>query len=107
MLLTVLLQFGGEQKGLFNFILIGLMFVVMYFLMIRPQMKKRKEEKKHQEALKKGDKVVTTGGIHGKVVDITPEAVVIETGAGKIKFEKSAISLELTASRYSVKEIKK
>ena len=51
--------------------------------------------------IKRGDQVVTTSGIHGKINEIYDDAVIIETGAGKIKFEKAAISRELTAARYS------
>lgn len=75
-----------------------LIFVVMYFFMIRPQMQKAKKEKKFAEDLKKGDRVVTKSGLHGKVFDFSEKnnAVVIETGAGKLTFDKSAISLEMS-----------
>lgn len=75
-----------------------LIFVVIFFFMIRPQMKKQKEEKKFSESLKKGDKVVTKSGLHGKVFDFSEKlnAVIIETGAGKMTFDKSSISLELS-----------
>jgi len=65
---------------------------------MRPQAQKRKEEKTFAESLKVGTKVITTSGIHGKVTQINPEkgTVLIETGAGKITFERSAISVELT-----------
>ncbi|MBP2832284.1 preprotein translocase subunit YajC [Aquimarina sp. U1-2] len=84
--------FGGQLP----FIL--LIFVVMYFFMIRPQMQKAKKEKKFAEELKKGDRVVTKSGLHGKVFDFSEKnnAVVIETGAGKLTFDKSAISLEMS-----------
>ena len=74
------------------------MILVLYFFMIRPQMTRQKKEKAFQSTIKKGTKVVTTSGIHGKIVDINDadNTVVIETGAGKIKFERSAISMELS-----------
>ena len=73
------------------------MVVVIYFFMIRPQMNKAKEQKKFAEALKKGDKVVTTAGIHGRVVDFNDLTVVLEVeGNAKIRFDKSAISLDAT-----------
>ncbi len=77
--------------------------------MIRPQMKKQKEEKKFGEALKKGDKIVTKSGLHGKVLDFSEklDAVIIETGAGKMTFDKSAISLELSKKLNEPKEDKK
>ncbi len=74
------------------------MIVVIYFFMIRPQMTKQKKEKKFQAEIKKGTRVITSSGIHGKIVEIheNDNTVTIETGAGKIKFERAAISLELT-----------
>lgn len=74
------------------------LFIVFYFFMIRPQMKKQKEEKKFAADLKKGDKVITKSGMHGKVIDFSEKlnAVVIETGAGKITFDKSSISMEMS-----------
>ena len=75
-----------------------LMFVVVYFFMIRPQMKRQKQEKQFAAALKKGDRVVTKSGMHGKVLDLNDDGTcVIETGAGKVKFERSAISMEMSA----------
>ena len=63
--------------------------------MIRPQTKKQKEQKKYVEELKKGDKVVTTAGIHGRIADVSDTTFLIETeGGGKIRFEKSSVSLE-------------
>ncbi|MEL4307270.1 preprotein translocase subunit YajC [Joostella sp. CR20] len=74
-----------------------LIFAVMYFFMIRPQLKKQKQEKKFAEELKRGDRVVTKSGLHGKIVDLNNDnTCVIETMAGKMKFERSAISLELS-----------
>lgn len=71
---------------------------VFYFLMIAPQMKRAKKEKKFANELKRGDKVVTKSGMHGKVVDLNEKdnSCVIETMAGKIKFERSAISMEMS-----------
>lgn len=72
-----------------------LIIVVFYFFMIRPQMKKAKDHKKYVEELKKGDRVITTSGIHGKIVDLNDTTFLIEVEGGtKIRFEKSAISLE-------------
>ncbi|MGA9325445.1 MAG: preprotein translocase subunit YajC [Salegentibacter sp.] len=75
-----------------------LMFVVVYFFMIRPQMKKAKEEKSFVSELKKGDRVVTKSGMHGKIFDFSEKnnAVIIETGAGKITFDRSSISMEMS-----------
>lgn len=73
-----------------------LIFAVMYFMIIRPQMKRQKQEKNFIQEMKKGDKVVTKGGIHGRIVELTDDSCVIETLAGKIKFERSAISMEMS-----------
>lgn len=75
-----------------------LMFVVVYFFMIAPQRKRQKQEKKFTEELKKGDKVVTKSGMHGKIVDLNDNdfSCVIETMAGKIKFDRTAISMEMS-----------
>lgn len=82
-----------EQIG--QFLPMLLIIVVFYFFMIRPQMKKAKDHKKFVEELKKGDKVITLSGIHGKIVDLNDTTFLIEVESGtKIRFEKSAISLE-------------
>ncbi|AZQ43739.1 preprotein translocase subunit YajC [Nonlabens ponticola] len=75
-----------------------LIVLVFYFLIIRPQSKRRKEEKQFAESLKVGDRVITTSGIHGKVNQINAEkgTVMVDTNAGKLLFERSAISVELT-----------
>ncbi len=73
-----------------------LMFAVVYFFMIRPQMKRQKDEKKFGKELKKGDKVITKSGVHGKLLELNDTTCVVETMAGKIKFERSAISMELS-----------
>lgn len=73
------------------------MILVVYLFMIRPQMKRSKQEKQFSSELKKGDKVVTKSGLHGKVLDLYDDGTcVIETGAGRMKFERSAISMELS-----------
>lgn len=74
-----------------------LIFAVMYFFMIRPQIKKQKQEKKFAQELKKGDRVITKSGLHGKVIDLgEDDTFILETMAGKMKFERSALSLELS-----------
>ena len=75
-----------------------LMFVVIYFFMIRPQQKKAKAEKEFESTLKVGDKIITKSGLHGKVAEVSETTVVIETMAGKLKMERSAISMEMSAS---------
>lgn len=88
----VLLQTSG---GVMSFLPMLLIIVVFYFFMIRPQMKKAKDHKKFVAELKKGDKVITTAGIHGRIVDMNETTVVLETeGGGKIRFDKNAVSLD-------------
>ncbi|MDT0295706.1 preprotein translocase subunit YajC [Mesonia ostreae] len=72
--------------------------IIFYFFMIRPQQKRQKNEKKFAEELKKGDKVITKSGMHGKIIDFSEKlnTVIIETGAGKITFDKTSISMELS-----------
>ena len=75
-----------------------LMFVVIYFFMIRPQQKRAKNEKEFENSLKVGDKIVTKSGFHGKIAELAETTVVIETMSGKLKLERSAISLEMSAA---------
>lgn len=73
-------------------IMLGMILVVFYFFMIRPQMKKQKELKKFRESLKVGDKVVTIGGVHGKILEVSESTVLVNSEGSKIRFEKSAIA---------------
>ncbi|MDA0317176.1 MAG: preprotein translocase subunit YajC [Bacteroidetes bacterium] len=86
------------MEGLSNFMPFILMFVIVYFFMIAPQMKRAKKEKQFAAALKKGDRVITKSGMHGKVTELNDKdsSCIIETLAGKIKFDRSAISMEMT-----------
>lgn len=79
----------------FNFLLLGAAVVVMYFFMIRPQQKRMKELKKFREGLAKGDKVVSTGGIHGKIIEMKGNnTVVMESNGSKFIIDKQALSAE-------------
>ena len=86
-----------------QFLPLLLMFVVVYFLMIRPQQQRAKKEKEFEAALKVGDKIITKSGIHGKIAELYEDSVVVETMAGKIKMESSAISLELSQKANAAK----
>lgn len=84
---------GGAEGGLMSFLPIILMFVVLYFLMIRPQMKRQKEQKAMMDALTKGDEVVTAGGVLGKVTKVTDAYVSLEVANGtEIIVQKAAVS---------------
>ena len=74
-----------------------LMFVVIYFFMIRPQQKRAKQEKEFESNLKVGDRIITKSGLHGKIAEVSEGTVVIETMSGKLKMERSAISMEMSA----------
>jgi preprotein translocase subunit YajC len=90
-MLTVFLQAGG-QNPLMSFIPLLLIVVVFYFFMIRPQMKRQKELKNFRESLKKGDKVITSGGIYGRIVEMQDATVFIEIDTNvKIKVDKAAL----------------
>ncbi|TWJ04704.1 preprotein translocase subunit YajC [Mucilaginibacter frigoritolerans] len=93
MIATILLQAAGGF-GIQQMLPLGLIAIVFYFFMIRPQVKKQKDQKKYVTELKKGDKVVTTAGIHGRIVDLNETTFLVEVDNGKIRFDKSAISLE-------------
>ena len=73
------------------------MFVVIYFFMIRPQQKRAKQEKEFESSLKVGDRIITKSGLHGKISEVSEGTVVIETMSGKLKMERSAISMEMSA----------
>ncbi len=93
----ILLQSAGLSPNIINLLFIGGMVVVFYFFMIRPQQQRQKEQKNFSDSLNQGDLVVTTGGIHGKVLSKEGNTVTIEIDKGvKMKCEKSAISYELS-----------
>jgi len=86
-----------------------LIFVVAYFFMIRPQMKRQKDERKFGAELKKGDKVITKSGLHGKIMELSDKdsSCVLETMAGKLKFDRSAISMEMSKKLSTAAAVKK
>ncbi len=87
---------GGSAGGLISFLPIILMFVVLYFLMIRPQMKRQKEQKAMIDAIAKGDEVVTAGGIVGKVTKVADAYITLEVAEGtEIVMQKASITLLL------------
>ena len=101
MLETIILQAPAGGAGTMNLIFIGGILLVFYFFMIRPQQKKQKDQKKFLGAIKKGDMVVSLGGIHGKIASIEENTVTLEVDRGaRIKMEKSSISYE-ASKQYS------
>ncbi|RNA63592.1 preprotein translocase subunit YajC [Chryseobacterium nematophagum] len=102
-MLTMFLQAQPQGSSSMMLIMMGVMFVGFYFLMIRPQMKKQKQEKNFQETLKVGTRVVLTSGLHGRIAQVQEDGFVIETLSGKLKFEKAAVSREFTEARFGDK----
>lgn len=95
--LFIVLQANGAGQGLLGLWPMLLIIVVMWFFMIRPQMKRQKELKAFRDSLKKGDKIVTTGGIYGKVVEINDFTILMEVeGSVKLKVDKSAVIKDMT-----------
>lgn len=83
---------AGQTNPLVTFLPLILVFVVFYFFMIRPQMKKQKEMTSYRSSLKKGDKVITTGGIYGRVLEVKDNSVTIDVGGDvKLKVDKNAL----------------
>lgn len=93
MLTTILLDGAPQGGGLSGILMIVAMIVVFYFFMIRPQSKKQKEIRQARDAMAKGDRVVTIGGIHGKIQSIQDQIVMIEIAPGvQIKVDKNALN---------------
>ena len=94
---TILLQAQPGGGQIFQFVFFGAIILVFYFFMIRPQQKKAKDQKKFIEEIKKGDYIVTIGGAHGYVAEMEGDTFILEVEkGGRIRFNKSAISLEAT-----------
>ena len=89
--------------GIASFLPLILIVLVMYLFFFRPQMKKQKEEGKFRNEVKKGNRVVLTSGIHGKVLEVGDTHLIIEAENSRLKVEKSAVSKELSA-QYQTKE---
>jgi preprotein translocase subunit YajC len=95
---------GQGSSSWMSFLPLLAIIVVFYFFFIRPQMKKSKEQKKFREALKKGDKIITIGGIHGKIIEVQDSTFTIEVeGLTKLKIEKSAVAMD-AASQLGAKQ---
>lgn len=84
------------MDGMMAFLPYLLIFAVFYFLIIMPQQKRAKKEKAFESDLKVGDKIITKSGIHGRVAELSADSLVIETMSGKLKMERSSISMELS-----------
>ena len=88
-------QAGADQNPIMSFLPLILIAVVFYFFMIRPQTKKMKDQKNFIENIKKGDKIVTVGGIHGKIAEINDDTFIMEVEGGvRMKIDRVSVSLE-------------
>jgi preprotein translocase subunit YajC len=88
---------GQEANPLMSFLPLLLIVVVFYFFMIRPQMKRQKEVRKFRESLAKGDKVVTTGGIYGKIIEVKETTILLEIAKDvEIKVDKNGIIKDMS-----------
>ena len=92
-MLTILLQ-TTPTNGIMSFLPLILIVVILYFFMIRPQVKKTKAEAKYRSEIKKGDKVLTIGGIHAKVLEVQESTLLLQAdgGTAKFKINKNAIA---------------
>lgn len=98
---------GQEGSQTSFFLMMGAVMVIFYLFMIRPQMKKQKEAVKFRESIAKGNKIVTIGGIHGKVETVKEKTVIIVTeGGGKLKIDKSSISPNAEGSELDLQQKK-
>ena len=87
-------QGNGSGSGIMTLLPLIIIIVIFYFFFIRPQTKKAKEERKYRENLKKGDKIITIGGIHGKIVEVNDTTLIIEVEDGtKLRIEKTAVAM--------------
>ena len=98
---------GAGSNSIMSFLPFILIFVVFYFFMIYPQMKKNKEQKKFRENLGKGDKVITIGGIHAKIVEVNETSIVIESEGTRLRVDRTAISMEASRNLNPKKDDKK
>ena len=89
---------GGGGGGMSMLLMLGAIILVFYFFMIRPQQKKQKQMQNYRNELKRGDKIVTIGGIHGKITDVQETTFIIEVEDGtKLRIEKAAVAVDPNA----------
>lgn len=98
---------GGSEAGMMNMAAIGLMFAVFYFLLIRPQQKRAKEHQNMLGNVKRGDEVVTAGGLHGRVLETAEQYLIVDLGETKVKLSRSAVSAVLGQPKATDKPAKK
>ncbi len=109
-LISVILMMGGQEgqgSPVTSIVFLVLIFGVFWLFMIRPQMKKQKAQQKFKESIGKGDKIVTIGGVHGKIIEVQDTTFIIEgEGGHRQKIEKTAVSMESSQQFLADKEKK-
>jgi preprotein translocase subunit YajC len=95
-------QGGGSANLISTLVMFGAIFLIFYFMIIRPQQKRAKEREKMLSNMQKGDKVITSGGLHGTIAGLEEKTVLLQVGDNvKMKFEKSAIASIVTSKEIS------
>jgi preprotein translocase subunit YajC len=95
-------QGGGSANLISTLIMFGAIFLIFYFMIIRPQQKRAKEREKMLSAMQKGDKVITSGGLHGTIAGLEDKTVLLQVGDNvKMKFERSAIASVVSSKELS------
>lgn len=98
--LFILLEQATGSKNYMSIIMLVLVIVIFYFFFIRPSSKRQKQQRQYQESLKKGDKIVTIGGIHATIVDQTDTTFLVETeGGNRMRIEKTAVNVEFSSKK--------
>ncbi|HRH67170.1 MAG TPA: preprotein translocase subunit YajC [Bacteroidia bacterium] len=106
-MLSILLQASGQGGGIMQIVFLVSIIVVFYLFMIRPQVKKQKAEKTFRESLTKGAKIVTIGGIHGRILEVNDRTFMVEIDTNvKVRVEKSAVSADATKALDSQTPVK-
>jgi preprotein translocase subunit YajC len=101
-LLSILLQSTQQGAGIMNFLMIAVLIIVVYFFMLRPQQKKQKEIQKMRESLKVGDRIVTSGGIYGKLKEINDTYFIVEIAENtRVKIDKASVFAAANESQTS------
>lgn len=101
MVYSILAQAQAQGSNYSFYIMMGLMILIFYFFMIRPQQKKAKDQKKFIDEIQKGDYVVTVGGAHGRIAEMEGDTFILEVEkGGRIRFNKSAIAMDSTVAAY-------
>lgn len=95
-------QGGGSANLISTLIMFGAIFLIFYFMIIRPQQKRAKEREKMLSNMQKGDKIITSGGMHGTIAGLDEKTILLQVGDNiKMKFEKSAIASIITSKEGS------